>query len=148
MDWDWTQHEDFNPEPYQEQLAGPASMIQHDIPNVLLSDDSLLFDTSDMQSGFRVQILSTLHKLEADQIIEDALAWWQDFVEDTSFYQLYPQFESKPPIYQDFRAPYYRIRIGNFLHRDDAERFLETVEKSYASAFIAPDMVIIGTPTE
>lgn len=145
---DWTEYEDFNPEAYQERLEEPSNMIQHDVPEVLLSADLLLFDPSDEQSGFRIQILSTLNKQEADQVVEDALAWWRDFVEDDSLHELYPQIESEPPVYQDFRAPYYRVRIGNFISQDDAKRFLEVVERSYASAFIAPDMVIIGIPIE
>ncbi|MCY3629977.1 MAG: hypothetical protein OXI05_02565 [Bacteroidota bacterium] len=145
---DWTEYEDFNPEAYREQLEDPSTMIQHDVPEVLLSADLLLFDPSDAQSGFRIQIISTLDKQEADQVVEDALAWWRNFVKDASLYELYPQNEPEPPVYQDFRAPYYRVRLGNFINRDDAELFLEVVEKSYASAFIAPDMVIIGTPIE
>ena len=145
---DWIEYEDFNPEAYQEQLEDPSNMIQHDVPEVLLSADLLLFDPSDAQSGFRIQIISTLDKQEADQVVEGALAWWRDFVRNDSLYESYPQIESEPPVYQDFRAPYYRVRIGNFINRDDAEHFLEAVENRYASAFVAPDMVIIGTPIE
>ena len=145
---DWIEYEDFNSEAYQEPPEDPSTIIQHDVPEVLLSADVLLFDPSDEQSGFRIQIISTLSKQEADQMVEGALAWWRDFVEDDSLRELYPQIESDPPVYQDFRTPYYRVRIGNFINREDAERLLEVVEKSYASAFIAPDMVIIGIPIE
>ncbi len=145
---DWTEYENFNPEAYREPSRNPSPMIQHDVPEVLLSTEVPFFNPPEGQSGFRVEILSTLNKQEADQVVEDALAWWRDFVEDNSLHALYPQIESEPPVYQDFRAPYYRVRIGNFINRDDAERLLEVIEKSYPSAFIAPDMVIIGTPIE
>lgn len=145
---DWTEYEDFDPKAYQEPSGDPSTMIQHDIPEVLLSAHASLLDPSEEQSGFRIQIISTPNKQEADQMVEHVLAWWRDFVMNASLYELYPQIEPVPPVYQDFRAPYYRVRIGNFINRKDAEHLLDVVEKSYASAFIAPDMVMIETHIE
>lgn len=145
---DWAEYEDFDPEPYREPAGDPANMIRHDVPEILLSADVTAFSSSEEQSGFRIQVISTLDKKEADQMVEDALTWWQEFIADAALSALYPQIESEPPVYQDFRAPYYRVRIGNFRNREDAERLLDVVEKSYASAFIAPDRVLIGAPAE
>lgn len=137
----WTAFEDFDLEVYQEPTGDPSIQIMHDVPALLLGSNGSSIQTTGLQSGFRIQIISTLSKQEADQKFEDALTWWRDFEKDASSRQLYPQREPQPPVYQDFRAPYYRVRIGNFLSRNDAERLLEIIEDSYASAFIAPDLV-------
>lgn len=140
---DWSEHEDFNLEAYREPPVASSVGVVHDVPELLLSSNNVLRYSREEQAGFRIQIVSTLSKQEADQAVEDALAWWRDFEQDDSLRDLYPRSESEPPVYQDFRAPYYRVRIGNFIRRADAEILLEVVERSYASSFIAPDQVIV-----
>lgn len=140
---DWSAHEDFDPEAYREPPVDASVEVVHDVPEMLLSGSNVPRYSRQEQSGFRIQIVSTLSKQEADQAVEDALAWWRDFEQDSSLRDLYPRSEPEPPVYQDFRAPYYRVRIGNFISRANAERLLEVVAKSYASSFIAPDQVIV-----
>ena len=137
----WAEFEDFDLEFYQEPPGDLTVEILHDVPALLLGSDASSIQMTGLRSGFRIQIISTLNKQEADQTFEDALTWWRDFEKNASTGQLYPQREPQPPVYQDFRAPHYRVRIGNFLSREDAERLLEIIEDFYASAFIAPDLV-------
>ncbi|MXZ03958.1 MAG: SPOR domain-containing protein [Rhodothermaceae bacterium] len=140
---DWSAHEDFDPEAYREPAVAASVEVEHDVPEMLLSSNTVPYYSRQEQPGFRIQIVSTLSKQEADQAVEDALAWWRDFEEDPSLYELYPRSEPEPPVYQDFRAPYYRVRIGNFITRANAERLLEVVKDNYASSFIAPDQVVV-----
>ncbi len=142
----WDQYEDFDPAPYREDLEDRSTMILHDVPEVLLFSDpsstQSRFSSGEL-SGYRIQIISTLNKQEADQAVEDALAWWRDFEQVPDLIELYPRKEEGPPVYQDFRVPYYRVRIGNFTTREEAELILEVIERDYARAFIAPDLVIL-----
>ena len=140
---DWSAHEDFDPEAYREPPVAASVEVEHDVPEMLLSSNNVPYYSRQEQPGFRIQIVTTLSKQEADQAVEDALAWWRDFEEDPSLHELYPRSEPEPPVYQDFRAPYYRVRIGNFISRANAERLLEVVGDSYASSFIAPDQVVV-----
>lgn len=140
---DWSAHEDFDPEAYREPPVAASLEVEHDVPELLLSSNNVPHYSRQERPGFRIQIVSTLSKQEADQAVEDALAWWRDFEEDPSLYDLYPRSELEPPVYQDFRAPYYRVRIGNFISRTNAERLLEVMKDNYASSFIAPDQVVI-----
>ena len=117
--------------------------MRHDVPEVLRSGRALSDNSWEGQPGFRIQIVSTLNKAEADQAVEDAIGWWRKRVREDSFQALYQQREEDPPVYQDFRAPYYRIRIGNFPTREDAQLLLDVIQRSYQSAFIAPDQVIL-----
>ena len=140
---DWSAHEDFDPEAYREPPVTALVEVEHDVPEMLLSSNNEPQYSRQEQPGFRIQIVSTLSKQEADQAVEDALAWWRDFEEEPSLYDLYPRSEPEPPVYQDFRAPYYRVRIGNFISRANAERLLEVMKDDYASSFIAPDQVVV-----
>lgn len=131
--------EDFDPSPYREPpLDSLQSGSFHDIPERLVSTHLL-----EKKRGFRIQILSTLNKKEADSAFEDALQWWKNFENDPSFRELYPQKHAKPPVYQDFASPYYRVRIGNFIHREDAERLLKGIMGIYDRAMIAPDIILL-----
>jgi len=140
----WSEYESFDLEEYREESEDSLKGIIHDVPDVLLSAGSEFHDSAGKQQpGFRIQILATLDKQEADQAVENALIWWEGFEKNSTFREIYMQTEVEPPIYQDFRAPYFRVRIGNFAIRGDAERFLEVIKKDYVSAFAAPDQVRI-----
>ncbi len=132
----WSEHEDFDVDKYAEQ---PDTMKRfHDVP-----DELLLADRGPVRerSGFRIQILATLDKQEADQAFEDALVWWQGFKESASFSESYTQAEDEPPVYQDFKAPYYFVRVGNFTSRDEAEHFLRVIPREYDRAFVVQGVV-------
>jgi hypothetical protein len=44
-------------------------------------------------------------------------------------------------VYSIFESPYFKVRVGDFLSKPAAERFLETIRKDFPSAFIVPDEV-------
>lgn len=58
--------------------------------------------------------------------------------------------ESHPevPAYLTFKAPYYRVRIGNFRTKLEAEGFLFQLSSVYPNAFTVPDRVEIEKKTE
>ncbi len=142
----WAQYEDFDLTPYREDPIDHSAITLHDVPELLRSANTpspQSRNSSDQVSGYRIQIISTLDKQEADRTVEDALAWWKGFVQDPDLMELYPRTEEQPPVYQDFRVPYHRVRIGNFISREEAQSILDVIERDYARAFIAPDLVII-----
>lgn len=77
--------------------------------------------------GYRVQVFATIYKDKAEKIRSD--------VQEKVSYAVY--IEEIPP--------FYKIRIGDFQKREDAEQFLATVQKSlgYADAFVAETVVFI-----
>lgn len=52
------------------------------------------------------------------------------------------------PAYLTFNAPYYRVRIGNFRTKLEAEGFLFQLATAYPNAFTVPDRVQIEKKTE
>jgi hypothetical protein len=54
-------------------------------------------------------------------------------------YQTYPEIFP----YLSYQQPIYKVKIGDFLNRMDAERYFATIKDSYPSALILPDKVEI-----
>lgn len=81
--------------------------------------------------GFRVQVLSTRDRTKAL---------------DTKA-QLLTRFPEEKT-YTVFQSPNFKIRIGNFIKKEDAEAFRKTLSKLYPEGtFVVPD-IIEYTPPE
>ena len=75
---------------------------------------------SDATSGFRVQIFSSSTRGSAENAQMQARV------------QL-----ARDDVFIDFESPYFKVRVGNFQTRNNAEKLLEEVrEKGYETAFI------------
>ena len=138
----WATHEDFDVTPYEEEHPPSEPELTHDVPPELLSGTGMVSGVSGERAGYRIQIFSSQDQAAANQTTSEAVLWLQELDEMNVEDFLFSWTGSDPPVYQDFRAPYYRVRLGNFLTREQAERVLPLVERKYASAFIAPDRVI------
>lgn len=81
--------------------------------------------------GYRIQVISTSDRTKAFRIKAELLS-------------KYPEHKA----YTIFQAPSFRVRIGNFLKREDADKFRKQLIKDYPNGvFVVPD-VIDYTPTE
>lgn len=77
-------------------------------------------------NGFRVQLYVGNIRQEADAA--------KSFV-----YQLFPEIMP----YISYSQPTYRVKVGDFMYRTDAEEFLSNVRQQYPAAVILPDRVEI-----
>lgn len=77
--------------------------------------------------GYRIQVFATIYKDKAEKIRSE--------VQEKVAY----------PVYVEEIPPFYKIRIGDFQKKEDAEQFLATVQKSlgYTDAFVAETVVFI-----
>jgi len=132
--------EDFDAVPYEEEPPVPDTAVEHDVPEQLL-DGTTEVQTSQSRQGFRIQIFSSQDKRAADGQAENAVAWWRQQLRIGRLDEVYPGATSPPPVYLDFRQPYYRVRVGNFSARRQAQAFLQLIEQQFPSAFIAPDII-------
>ncbi|MGQ9863367.1 MAG: SPOR domain-containing protein [Bacteroidia bacterium] len=75
-------------------------------------------------SGFRLQVFSSTRRAQADSV---------------KFYLLetYPSM----PVYFMYEVPLYKIRVGDFLDRQQAQQQLELLRLEFPSAFIVPDQI-------
>ena len=77
-------------------------------------------------SGFRVQIFSGLDRQDA-------------YTEQAKFKVRYPAYST----YISYVQPNYRLRVGDFRTKLEAEKFMNDLKKYYSSLFIFSDMIIL-----
>lgn len=81
-------------------------------------------------AGFRVQVLMTNN-------IDHALS-----LKDTLLNLIPDQW-----VYVVYDAPYYKVRVGNYINRPNANEMMRTlIEKGYTSAWIVPDQILKNPP--
>ncbi len=86
--------------------------------------------------GFRIQIYSVEDRNVAEGVLSEARVWWETQ-------------RGAPGIPSDLQPevayiqPYYRVRIGAFEFREDADRMLALVRRQYSDAFLVPDLVTV-----
>lgn len=77
-------------------------------------------------SGFRVQIFSGLERQAA-------------YTEQAKFKVRYPAYNT----YISYVQPNYRLRVGDFRTKLEAEKFMNELKKFYSSMFIFSEMIIL-----
>ncbi|CAG5009487.1 hypothetical protein DYBT9275_04510 [Dyadobacter sp. CECT 9275] len=77
-------------------------------------------------NGFRIQIYVGNVRQEADAA--------KSYV-----YQVFPDLNP----YMSYTQPTYRVKVGDFMYRSDAEQYLEQIREQYSSATILADRVEI-----
>lgn len=78
--------------------------------------------------GFRVQIYSGNDRARANAI-------------KVEFMRNYPGTR----VYMSFINPQYRVKVGNFTDRSEAQRLHNAVRHTYSASMIVPDIVEINT---
>jgi hypothetical protein len=82
-------------------------------------------------NGFRVQIFAGADEQTARLVEEEA------------------RFEFDTSVYLAYDPPNYKVRLGDFAERSDAEKIRrEAYRKGYRDAWVVPDQVWIGLPAE
>ena len=92
---------------------------------------SLMMTSSGQYKGYRVQIVSTTSRDDAFRIKGDLLVKFPD-----------------EKSYVVFQSPYFKVRIGNFLKKDDAEKFRKQYAKLLPQGVYIVEDAIDYTPTE
>jgi len=77
-------------------------------------------------SGYRVQIFSGLERQQA-------------YTEQAKFKVRFPAYSS----YISYVQPNYRVRVGDFRTRLEAEKFMNELKRFYSSLFIFSEMIIL-----
>lgn len=135
-------YETFDPGRYPETPptgAASSDSLGHDVPAALLnnrSDEGTGSGVVYAGPGYRVQVFQSTSKDEADRKVNEAVAWWQRSAENL-------RLNDTPEVYTVYRAPYYRVRVGNFQTRDAARSFQAAIGPSFDGAFIVQDRVTV-----
>ena len=129
--------DEFDARPYREVPPPPRAVIEHDAPESLLRGQATRSQVR-TQQGYRIQIVSTRSKEEADLRSGQVTQWWIEQREKGNLAEVLPRADGAPPVYQDFSEPYWRVRLGDFSSRTGAQTALTAVREHFGSAFIAP----------
>ncbi len=116
------------------QLKDTVKLTLHTTPaepgKVVIKQDSRIKDLSKryakmkhVQKGFRVQIF--LGSRDGQSKARN------------KFMGLYPSYAT----YLDYQAPNFKVRVGDFKKRMDAEELLLEIRKAFPAAYIVPDEV-------
>lgn len=77
-----------------------------------------------MVKGFRIQLYAGLDRAAADKMKVDFLAIW-------------PEIQ----VFQTYNRPTFKVRVGNFLTRTEAEMFCQRVKNQFTGAFVVPELI-------
>lgn len=142
-----SEYESFDPTPYEEPELEPRAAVEHDVPARLMEGRADEGIQSEVQ-GLRVQVHSSLDKNSAVQVEEELKEWLRseeeaDAEAEAEDEDALPEYSGELPIYVVYMQPYYRVRIGNFSSRQEAERARQYVSQRFPNALIVPDTVTI-----
>ena len=111
----------------QETASSGVKIIQDDRVDLLLSKHVLINENRKGIDGFRIQIFFD----SGNNSKTNAVAIY------TGFTTKYPNV----PAYLSFKAPNYKVRIGDFRTRLDAQRVLNEIIGEYPGAWIIEDLI-------
>lgn len=92
---------------------------------IIINKRSSMLTSTGQYKGFRLQVISTRSREQAFEIKADLLT-------------KYPEEKS----YVMFQSPYFKVRIGNFIKREDAENLRKILNKSFKNGvFVVEDVI-------
>ena len=77
--------------------------------------------------GYRVQIFFKAGSNSKSVAMENA----------NKFHETYPEY----PVYLTFREPYYRLRVGNFHNKFQADECLNKVKQTFTASFVIKEFI-------
>lgn len=136
-------YETFDPTPYDAEPPQAQLKLEHDVPEVLMegSIKEAVSEGPRTVQGYRIQIFSSPNKASSESVRDEATAWWRVAREDPDAIELLP---NGLPTEVDFNQPYYRVRVGAFEYRQEAEQAIRVIQRRFPEAFIVPDTVTLG----
>jgi len=115
------------------QADSTSSIVIHKDPRVdmLVKKQSQINEETTRDArrsapGFRIQVINTSDRSAAINA-------------KTKIYQLYPELKA----YLLYQSPYFRLRVGNFKDKEDADYHLKALSKQFTNVYLVRDMVEI-----
>ncbi len=123
-----------------------AVEVVHDVPARVMQGRVVIPDASAPAApsepvpvqvdGYRVQVFTSSSRDAAEGVRADAVRWWQGARSQAG---APPSLEALVA----FRQPYYKVQLGAFATRDEADAALALVRRQYPEAFIMADQVTV-----
>ncbi len=100
------------------------SFIREERYDLLLNNQKEQNLTKQSMSGYRIQVYFGGNRQKASEV-------------KLEFSSKYPDV----PAYLTYQQPNYKIRVGDFLNRFEAQKFMKQLDGLYPTLFIVPDEV-------
>jgi len=104
---------------------------KQDIPDIYLKADSAgerIYRNP--YDGYRIQILSTRNVERADSVANSFRMWSDSTISGYA-----------ADAYVSFRQPHFKVHVGDFQMRDQANRFSRLIKKRYPDAWVVHDKI-------
>ena len=109
------------------QKKGTLRVHQDSRVERLMKRQRDVYAVSNTMNGYRVQIFM--------EIGNDAVNHAESVKH--SFMRAFPEI----PIYLSYEQPYYRLRVGDFRNRVEAEKYLRLIKPKFSLAFVTTDVI-------
>lgn len=109
---------------YQKASKGELIVDQDDRIDLLIQD----YTENKKTIGYRVQLFSGNSRWEAVKVKSDFLK----------------KYKEETPPHLVYQSPNFKIRVGDYRDRLEAQKFLEIYKAEYPSAFIVKDEIEIS----
>ena len=137
-------YETFDPAGYDARPPVRPVTVEHDVPARLMEGRVEVPATPTTPTaprpvtveGFRIQVFSSDDRQAADRVRADATRWFESV-------QGNPGAPDRLDAEIAYIQPYYRVRLGAFAERAEADRALTLVRRRFAEAFVVPDVVTV-----
>lgn len=97
----------------------------------IINKRSKLMTSNGLYKGYRLQVLNSNNRNQAFKLKYDLM-------------QAYPDQKA----YVSFQAPYFKVRFGNFLKKDEAEKMRKVLQKTYTAGVFVVEDAIEYTPKD
>lgn len=131
--------EDFDPGQFPDELIDDRGEIEHDVPAALMEDRADA-GVAQFVSGFRIQTFASIDRDAALQAEEAVQHWFANLSDEVRMEYDIPQ---RLPVYNQFKQPLYRVRVGDFTSRAEAARVMTAMARSFQRVFVVPDEVTV-----
>jgi hypothetical protein len=97
-------------------------------PRAISTNPQIKTGTIHSGKGFRVQIYNGNDRPIANQLKVD-------------FVKKFPNIKT----YMTYIQPQYRVKVGDFVNRNDAQKFANQISKDFSPVIVVPDIIEINT---
>ena len=112
---------------YGQSKIGKITVYQDPRIGLMIEKHKDINSNKTKMQGYRIQIIASYKS----QPVKDARGKFVSNYQDTKAYFIYQQ-------------PYYKLRIGDFQSRLEAQKLLDKISNVFQGAFIVPDKINIS----
>jgi len=135
----FSDYEDFDPNQFPDELVDERSELVHDVPAELLENRADA-GVAQIVAGYRIQTFASVDRDVALAAEEDVKLWLEKLTDEV---RLEFEIPERLPVYNQFKQPLYRVRLGDFTNRAEAERVMMAMARSFQRVFVVPDDVTV-----